>query len=370
MSANKTVVIAMSGGVDSSVTALLLKEQGYNCIGATMKLWDFNASGGNVNHESGCCSLDSFNDARMVCANIGIPYYVLDFTNEFNKEVVDDFVGEYLSGRTPNPCVLCNTKIKWQTMLDKAAELGADYLATGHYARVKLNKQSGRYELSRGVDEHKDQSYALWGLTQQSLSRTLFPLGEFSKPQVRELARKYGLRTAEKSESMEICFVPDNNYNRYLKKTVPGLNEKVSGGELVDVKGNVIGSHKGYPFFTIGQRRGIGTGFGKPMYVVDINAENNQVMIGEETYLFSKELTAGKVNLISVDNANGGLRAQVKIRYNGGCNPAMVYTLQNGDVRVVFDETQRAVTPGQSAVFYDGDCVLGGGIIDSYKKKG
>ena len=360
---DKTVVVAMSGGVDSSVAAILLQKQGFRVIGATMKLWDYEAVGGNINHQSGCCSLESFNDARMVCVSHDIPHYILNFSREFHSGVVEDFLDEYLAGRTPNPCVQCNTKIKWKTLVEKVSELGADYIATGHYARTRFNAGSGRFELLRALDKKKDQSYALWGIRQQSLARTIFPLGELDKEQVREIARQNDLPTAEKPESQEICFVPDNNYHRLLLQKVPGLDQQLNHGKILDTAGEVVGEHPGYPFYTIGQRKGLGGGFSEPHYVVDINPDLNQITIGNEQALLCQSFIVKDVNLIGIEKISGPLKAQIKIRYNDEGHPGVIFPENNDKLLIKFSKPQKSVTPGQSAVFFKDDVVLGGAII-------
>lgn len=359
----------MSGGVDSSVAAALLCERGYRVIGVTMNLWDYDRVGGNVNRDSGCCSIDTMDDARAVCHKLGIPHYVVNFRDEFEATVTENFVREYLSGRTPNPCVRCNTYIKWGALLRKAFDLGADYIATGHYARITRDSESGRYLLRRGVDRSKDQSYALWGLQPAGLRHTLLPVGEYTKSEVREIARRLGLRTAEKPESQEICFVPDNDYRRYLREKVPSLQEGV-GGEIVDREGNVVGLHRGFPFYTVGQRRGLGLSLGRPVYVTEIDPRTNRVIVGTQDELEVGGLVAEQVNWVSIEGLASPRRAEVKIRYRDPGVVATLYPQDNGRVKVLFERPQRAVTAGQSAVFYEDDILLGGGVIQSAIKKG
>lgn len=363
----ETVVVAMSGGVDSSVAALLLHEQGYQVIGVTMNLWDYDRVGGNLNLDSGCCSIDTMDDARAVCTTLGLSHYVVNFRDAFEAAVTDNFIFEYLQGRTPNPCVRCNTYIKWGVLIQKAQELGAEKIATGHYARSSFDPKNGRYLLKRGLDKNKDQSYALWGIRQQGLARTLFPVGEYTKDEIRQIARKFHLRTAEKAESQEICFIPDNDYRRYLNMKRPELSERLQGGEIVDTAGNRLGAHQGYPFYTIGQRKGLGIALGEPVYVIEIDAGMNRITVGSNRELEHAGLTADALNWISIDKLDDELRVEAKIRYNDPGAMARIRPAANDSVEVVFDEPQRAVTPGQSVVFYQNDVVVGGGVIQSFR---
>ncbi len=358
----KTVVVGMSGGVDSSVAAALLLEQGYNVIGITMKTYNFDEVGGNIGNETSCCGLDAFNDARIVAVKLGIPHYVVDFTKQFGREVIDNFVDEYLQGRTPNPCIICNQKIKWGELIMKAESLGASCIATGHYARIWFDEETGRFNISRPVDSNKDQTYALWGLTQEALSKTIFPIGELTKPEVRELATKYGMKTAQKDESFEICFVADNDYRRFIKERVPDIDAQVDGGAIV-FDGKIVGKHRGFPYYTIGQRSGLGA-YGERVYVTDIEAKTNTIVIGRGNDLLRSELLAGNVNFISKETLTEPMRVEAAVRYKDTATPATVYPVVDGKIRIVFDEPKRAITPGQSVVIYDGDRLLGGGVIE------
>lgn len=361
MSTKGRVLVAMSGGIDSSLAAVLLHEQGYEVIGMTMKTWDY-ASSGSSKKETGCCSLDSINDARNIAVSLGFPHYILDIRNEFGDYVIEHFTDEYLAGRTPNPCVLCNTHIKWDALLRRADKLGCDYIATGHYARVR--QEEGRYIISKGFDENKDQSYALWGVSQQSLSRTLLPLGNLTKVQIREMAMERGfVELVNKSESYEICFVPDNDYRGFLKRRVPGLEDQVRGGNFVLEDGTVVGSHEGYPFYTVGQRKGLGIALGYPVYVIEIRKDTNEVVLGTFDELSRDGMYVRNLVLNKYDDLNGRrLDTLTKVRYNDDGTPAIIE--QAGDVmKVFFGKGVNAIAPGQAAVFYEGDDVIGGGWI-------
>src|SRR5687768_118671 len=365
------IAVAMSGGVDSSAAAAILKEQGHELVGFTMQLWD-QRRGINVDENgdplpSRCCSLDDVYDARRVAEELGFPFYVLNLERDFERAVVQPFVTSYLNGETPIPCVTCNSRLKFASLDRLAVSLECEKVATGHYARVEYDADTKRYRLLRGRNEQKDQSYFLWELTQGQLSRALFPLGEMSKPEAREAARQHGLNgVSEKKESQEICFVPDGDYagfiNRYLE--AENATERLPGaGEIVDTSGRVVGRHEGIHRYTIGQRRGIGISDQRPLYVVGISADRNRVTVGSADELLSSEFTAAGVNWIAFDNVSGPVRADVRVRYRHTAAPATITPLPLQRARVVFDEPQRAITPGQATVFYRGDEVVGGGWI-------
>ena len=357
---NKTVVVAMSGGVDSSVAAALLKEQGYNLIGITMKTWGFDDF---PEKDSGCCSLETIYSAKNVAHNLGFPHYTLDFTEKFNDIVISNFISEYLKGTTPNPCVLCNKAIKWGALLEKAESLGADYIATGHYAKVNYNEIYKRFIISAANDNQKDQSYALWRVSQYALSKTLFPLSNYTKSEIRNIGREMGLKPADTPDSQEICFVPNDDYRELIQIRLPELSEKLSGGDILyhDKK---IGTHKGYPYYTIGQRRGLNVAIGKKIYVSGTDPEKNIVTVDDESGLFHSGFTANEINLMMFDKLESPLKAKVKIRYNDKGSEALIKQTGEDFVKVTFDSPQKAITPGQSAVFYSGNDLIGGGIID------
>ena len=350
----------MSGGIDSTVTALMLHNQGYEVVGITMKTWDYATSGGGKK-ETGCCNLDSFNDARMAAVEHGFPHYILDIREEFGDFVIDNFVEEYIAGRTPNPCVLCNTHIKWAALLKRANALDCDFIATGHY--VKVREENSRFVLSKANDLTKDQSYVLWGLGQDCLSRSLYPLGNYLKTEVRQMAYDMGYKDlAKKAESYEICFVPDNDYRGFLKRQLPELEAQVEGGDFILADGKKIGKHRGYPFYTIGQRKGLEIAVGKPMFVTKIIPETNTVVLGEAHELQQSEMVVAGLNMIKYDSIKESMPATTKIRYK---DPGTESILQpEGDiVKVHFSHSVNSIAPGQSAVFYEGDDVIAGGVI-------
>jgi tRNA-specific 2-thiouridylase len=359
----------MSGGVDSSTVAALLVRQGHKIVGMTMQLWNQRRLPELVPETAShgrCCSLDDVYDARRVAEQVGIPYYVVNFEQQFEEQVVQPFVEEYLAGRTPIPCTLCNNYIKFDRFLEMADAVGAHQIATGHYARVRYDETSGRYQLLRARDDSKDQTYFLFGLTQKQLARTLFPLGEMVKPEVRELAREMDLAVASKGDSQEICFVPNGDYaafmNAYMKDK--GIEPKATRGAIVTTDGRTLGEHEGVHHFTVGQRRGLGIATGEPLYVISTDAETQRVVVGGNDDLLCGRFLARQANWISITGVFAPVRAQVKIRNRHAAAPATLHpTADPTCVEVVFDEPQRAVTPGQGAVFYDGDLVLGGGWI-------
>ena len=354
------VLVAMSGGVDSSVTLLKIIEMGYEPIGITMKLWEYHDVGGNNLQENNCCAVSSINKAKLVCETMGVPHYTIDFTESFRKNVVENFVDEYMKGRTPNPCVRCNSFIKWDTFIEQAKILGADYIATGHYA--KIEKINGDYQIREGSDQKKDQSYVLWGIPKETLSKTILPLGELTKEQVRQIARDNNLETADEPESMEICFIADNNYKRFIKEYAPKRTNSINNGRTLNEEGEKIGENEGYINYTIGQRKGIGLSNPDPLYVKEINPNENTITVGSKTSLFKKSCRVKSVNWL-IDKPKFPYNMLCQIRYNGQKSKAVIKK-DNNEFIVDFSEPQLAVTPGQSIVFYSDDILAGGGVIE------
>ena len=354
----KKVVVGMSGGVDSSVAAYLLKEQGYDVIGVTMQIWQ-DEDRAVEEENGGCCGLSAVDDARRVAAALEIPYYVMNFKKEFKEKVIDYFVQEYLHGRTPNPCIACNRYVKWESLLKRSMDIGADYIATGHYARV-VQLENGRYTLKCSATLAKDQTYALYNLTQEQLKRTLMPVGEYTKDQVREIAEKINLRIANKPDSQDICFVPDGDYASFIEEEAA---VKIPEGNFVDLDGRVLGRHKGITHYTVGQRKGLGLSLGHPAFVLEIRPETNEIVIGSNEDSMSYTLRANQLNFMSIEDLTGEMRVWTKIRYNHKGAWCTIRKSGKDEVTCTFEEPQRAITPGQAVVFYDGEYVVGGGSI-------
>jgi tRNA-specific 2-thiouridylase len=357
------ILVAMSGGVDSSVTAAMMVDAGYDVIGITMRLGAPDTI--EVEPERpNCCSLEGIEDARRVATQLGIPFYGVNYEDIFREQIIDYFVAEYLVGRTPSPCMVCNRELKFGKLLDLAKTLECDAIATGHYARIEQHPETGRFLLRKSLDVSKDQSYFLAGLTQEQLRCAMMPLGEYTKTEVRDLARKYQLRTAEKVESQELCFVADTNYRRFLQDRIP---EKIESGDIIDKDGKVLGKHQGVPFYTVGQRRGLGIAVGKPLYVTQLNASDNTVVVGEPDDLLEDTMHVERINLISIEKLTEPIRALVKIRSRDDGGLATISSISDTEAIVQFDEPRRAITPGQATVFYDGEYVIGGGWIIKFQ---
>ena len=364
MKSKEKVLVAMSGGVDSAVALLKIIESGYEAIGVTMKLWEYKNVGGNTLKDTNCCAIESINNAKLVCERLGVPHYTIDFTDDFKEKVIDNFVDEYIAGRTPNPCVRCNSYVKWDTFINQSDKLGAKYIATGHYAIIESN--NNQYKILKGKDKHKDQSYVLWGIPKETLKRTILPLGKLTKKEVRKIASDNNFENANTPESMEICFVPDNNYKRFVREYAKDkIKSLEKPGTILNDDGEKIGENSGYINYTIGQRRGIGLANPNPLYVKKIDSKNNSITVSEKESLFSEKCYVSNLNWLKED-FKLPLNLFAQIRYNGNMSEVSI-SQKNNKILAHFNSPQLAITPGQSIVFYDKDETLqGGGIIELY----